>query len=122
MARRRHGDDFERLVGPIAVILFLFGAVIIAFVKVLLLVLLIGGGSALTCVLLYRLGRILWERQLDISPYLPRIDWTLPAIPTLDTSWVDIRYPEFSSPSRVPIPHVIGTSGAWKEVIGNLAR
>jgi hypothetical protein len=46
MGRRRRGDDFEGLVGPIAVILFLFGAVIIAFLRALLLAVLIGGGLA----------------------------------------------------------------------------
>jgi hypothetical protein len=122
MGRRRRGDDFEGLVGPIAVILFLLGAVIIAFLRALLLAVLIGGGSALACFLLYRLGRRLWERQLDIETYLPRIDWSLPAIPSFGTGWVDIRYPEFSTPSPVLISHVIGTSGAWKDVLVDLAR
>ena len=122
MGRRRRGDGFEELIGPLAVILFLFGTVIIAFLKALLLVLFIVAGTALTCFLLYRLGRIVWKRQLDIEAYLPNIDWSLPTIPSFDTRWIDIRYPEFSAPSPVPAPHVIGTSGAWKDVLGNLAQ
>src|ERR1019366_8602067 len=52
--------------------------------------------------------------------HLPGIDWTLPAIPSFDDCWVVIRYPEFSAPSQVPGPRVIGTSGAWKDVLGKL--
>jgi len=120
MGRRRRDDGFEGLIGLIAVSLFLFGTVIIAFLKALLLVLLIGVGTAIACFLLYRLGRALWERQLDIDAYLPGIDWTLPAIPSFDACWVVIRYPEFSAPSQVPVPRVIGTSGAWKDVLAKL--
>jgi hypothetical protein len=122
MGRRRRDDGVEGLIGLIAVILFLFGAVIIAFLKVLLVVLLIVAGTALVCFVLYRIGRNLWKRQLDIGVYLPSIDWTLPTIPSLDTRWLDIRYPEFSASSQVPAPHVIGTSGAWKDVLGKLEQ
>jgi hypothetical protein len=52
MGRRRRDDGLEGLIGPIAVILFLFGAVIIAFLKLLVLVLLVGAGAALACLLL----------------------------------------------------------------------
>jgi hypothetical protein len=89
---------------------------------VLLLIVLIVGGSALVCFVLYHLGRILWKKQLDIEAYLPDIDWSLPAIPNFDTRWADIRYPEFSVPSQMPAAHVIGTSGAWKDVLGMLEQ
>jgi len=122
MARRRRNDDFEGLVGPIAIILVFFGVAIVAFLKALLLVLLIGGRAALVCFLLYRLGRSLWQRQLDIQEFLPNIDWTVPAIPSFDSAWIDIRYPEVSSPAQCAPPHVIGTSGAWKAILGKLER
>ena len=120
MGRRRRSDDFGGLIGPTAVILFLCGAVIIAVLKVLLLVLLVCAGTGLACFLLYRLGRNLWERHLDIWAYLPSIDWTLPAIPSFGTGWVHIGYPAFSAPNHVAVSHVIGTSGAWKDVLGKL--
>ena len=123
MGRRRRNDDFGGLIGLIAVILVLFGAAIVAFLKALLLVLLIGGGAVLGGFLLYRLGRNLWVRQMDIEGYLPSIDWTVPAIPSFDSAWVDIRYPDVSSPAHcAPAPHVIGTSGAWKAVLVSLER
>jgi hypothetical protein len=122
MGRRRRDADLEALIAPIAVILFLFGAVIIAFLKVLLVVVLSLAGTALACFLLYRIGRNLWKRQLNIEAYLPSIDWTWPAIPSLDSRWLGIRYPEFSAPSHVSVPHVIGISGAWKDVLGKLEQ
>ena len=122
MGRRRRDDGIEGLIILIAVILLLFGAVIIAFLKVLLLTVLIVGGTALVCIVLYHLGRIVWKKQIDIEAYLPGIDWSLPVIPNFDTRWADIRYPEFSVPNQVPAPHVIGTSGAWKDVLGMLEQ
>jgi hypothetical protein len=117
MGRRRRRDDFEELIGPLAVLLFLFGAVILAFVKALLLIVLIVAGIALAGFLLYLSGRTLCKKLLGIEAYLPSIDWTLPAIPSLDNRWLGIRYPEFPAPSHVPAPHIIGTSGAWKDVL-----
>jgi hypothetical protein len=123
MGRRRRDDDFEGLIGPIAVILFLFGAAIVAFLKALLLVVLIAGGAALIGFILYRLGRSLWARQMDIEGFLPSIDWTVPAIPSFDSTWIDIRYPEVSFPAyHAPPTHVIGTSGAWKAVMTSLEQ
>ena len=123
MARRRRDDDLEGLVGPIAVVLVLFGAAIVAFLKALLLALLIAGGAVLVCFLLYRLGRNLWARQMDVDGFLPIIDWTVPAIPSLNNAWVDMRYPEVASPAHhAPPPHVIGTSGAWKATLASLER
>ena len=122
MRRRRRNDDFEGLVGPIAVLLFLFGAVIVAFLKALLVIALIAGAVVLVCFLLYRLGRRIWERQLDVEAYLPRIDWALPAIPSFDSTWAVVPYPEFPAANNAPVSHVIGTSGAWKDVVEKLKR
>jgi len=118
MARRRRDEGFDGLIGPIAVALFVFGAFIIAFLKVLILVSLIAGGVPLACFLLFRVGRSLWHRQLDIEAYLPQIDWTSLSVPDFDTAWAVISYPEFSPSNVELVPHVIGTSGAWKDVIG----
>jgi hypothetical protein len=122
MGRRRRRDGFEELIGPFAVLLFLFGAVILAFLKALLLIVLIVAGTALAGFLLYLIGRTLCKKLLGIEAYLPSIDWTLPAIPSLDSRWLGIRYPEFPPPSHVPAPHIIGTSGAWKDVLGKLEQ
>ncbi len=123
MPRRRRDDDWEGLAGPIAILVVLFGAAIIAFLKALLLILLIGGVAALICFLLYRIGRSLWARQMDMEGYLPSIDWSLPTIPSFDSVWVDIRYPEVPFPAHcAPPPNVIGASGAWKAVLGKLER
>jgi hypothetical protein len=122
MGRRRRDDGLEGLIGLIAVILFLFGTVIIAFLKALLVVLLIVAGTALVCFVLYRIGRTLWKRQLDTGAYLPSIDWSLPTVSKFDNRWLDIRYPEFTAPSPAPVPRVIGTSGAWKDVLGKLGQ
>jgi hypothetical protein len=83
---------------------------------------LIVAGTALVCFVLYHLGRKLWKKQLDIEAYLPSIDWSSPAMPSFNTRWADISYPEFPVPSEVPAPHVIGTSGAWKDVLGMLEQ
>jgi Skp family chaperone for outer membrane proteins len=120
MGRRRQSDDLEGLVALIALALFCFGAVIIAFLKMLLLVFLIGGATVLATFLLYRLGRAVWERQLDIEAYLPSIDWSLPVVPGFDSSWVVIRYPEFPAVSPTGSSNIIGSSGAWKDVLAML--
>lgn len=120
MGRRRRDDDLTGLIGPIAILLFLFGAAILTFLKALVVLVLIVGGVALVGFLIYRLGRHLWERQLDTQAYLPRIDWTSRSVPTFDGAWMAVRYPEFPSGSRPSPPHVIGTSGAWKDVIEKL--
>ena len=120
MGRRRREDGIEGLIGVIAVILFLFGAVIIAFLKMLLLVLLIGVATVLAGFLLHRLGRKVSEKQLDIEAYLPRIDWSLPLAPSFDIGWVDIRYPEFPAVRSPGSSHIIGSSGAWKDVFAML--
>ena len=122
MGIRRRDDGSEGLIGLIAVILFLFGTVIIAFLKALLVVLLVVAGTALVCFVLYRIGRTLWKRQLDTGAYLPSIDWSLPTVSKFNNRWVDIRYPEFTAPSPAPVPRVIGTSGAWKDVLGKLGQ
>jgi hypothetical protein len=103
-------------------LLFLFGAVIIAVLKVVLVVVLIGAGIALACFLLYWLGRKMWEKATDVTAYLPKIDWTLPPIPSFDARWLDIRYPGFPAPGEVAASHIFGTSGAWKEVMTNADR
>jgi hypothetical protein len=120
MGRRRREDDLEGLITAIVIFLFLFGAVIIAFLKMLLLIFVIGGGTVLACFLLYRLGRKVWERQLDIEACLPRIDWSLPLAPSFDIGWVDIRYPEFPAVRSPGSSHIIGSSGAWKDVLAML--
>jgi Flp pilus assembly protein TadB len=91
MGRRRRDEGLEGLIGLIAVILFLFGTVIVAFLKALLVVLLIVAGTALVCFVLYRTGRTLWKRQLDSGAYLPSIDWSMPAVSKFDTHWVDME-------------------------------
>ncbi len=103
-----------------ALVLFFFGAVIIAFLKVLVLVILIAGATVLACFLLYRLGRKVWEQQLDIEAFVPRIDWSLPVEASFITGWADIRYPEFPAVSPPGSSHVIGSSGAWKDVLAML--
>src|ERR1035438_4080034 len=122
MGRRRRDDGVEGLIGLIAVLLFLFGTVIIAFLKALLVVLLVVAGTALFCFVLYRIGRTLWKRQLDSGACLPSIDWSLPTVSKFNNRWVDIRYPEFTAPSPSPVPRVVGTSGAWKDVLGKLGQ
>jgi hypothetical protein len=120
MGRRRQSDNLEGLVALIALAVFFFGAIIVAFLKMLLLVFVIGGATVLACFLLYRLGRKAWEKQLDIEAYLPRIDWSLPVVTSFDTGWVDIRYPELPAVSPTSSPHIIGISGAWKDVLAML--
>jgi len=120
MGRRRRDDDLSGLIGPIAILLFLFGATILTFLKALVVIVLIVGGIALLCFLVYRLGLHLWERQLDVQPYLPRIDWTSRPAPNFDVNWVVLRYPEFPQGSLASTPQIIGTSGAWKDVLEKL--
>jgi len=119
---RRRNDDLEGLIGPIAVLLFLFGAAIIAFLKALVLVALICGGLALVGFVIFRLGRRFWERQLDVEAYLPSIDWTLPSAATFDSTWVRLQYPEFPITTHAAADNVVGTSGAWKDVVRKLER
>jgi len=120
MGRRRRDDDLSGLIGPIAILLFLFGAVILTFLKTLVVIVVIVDGVALVCFLIYRLGLHLWERQLEIQAYLPRIDLTLRSAPNFDGTWVVLRYPEFHPSNRPCPPHIIGSSGAWKDVIEKL--
>lgn len=122
MGRRRRGNDLEDLIGPIAVLVFIFGAVIIAFLKVLLLSLLVVGGVVLVSFALYRLGRYLWLRSQDVSRYVPDIDWSLRPVPGLDSVRVDICYPVFPARKEVAAIKVVGTSGAWKNVLVLLDR
>src|SRR5579859_3660124 len=118
MGRRRRDNDIEGLIGPIAILLFFFGAAILAFLKSLLLIALICGGVALIGFVLYRIGQNFWSRQLDVEAFVPQIDWSLPAVPTFDSTWLRIRFPEFSLSNAAPGSNVIGKSGAWKGVVG----
>ena len=122
MGRRRRGNDLEDLIGPIAVLVFIFGAVVVACLKVLLSILLIGGAAGLVCFGLYLLGRYVWARSQDVSRYIPDIDWSLPPVPGLDSVRVDIGYPVFSAKKEFAATNVVGTSGAWKDVLVLLDR
>ncbi|PWU09614.1 MAG: hypothetical protein C5B50_27045 [Verrucomicrobia bacterium] len=122
MPRRRREPDFETLAFLIVIALLAFGAAIIAFLKTLILVLVIGTAAILVCSLLFILGRKLWRKKLDLTSYLPNIDWDLPHLPTPATAWVSIQYPNFPASNHSFPPNVIGTSGAWKDVVPMLDR
>ena len=69
--------------------------------------------SVYTC---YRLFDQWWEGKIRRDANVPEINWSLPLIPRFDTTWPTITYPQFPNIVIQKPPHVIGTSGAWKDV------
>jgi hypothetical protein len=120
MSRRGREIEVEAVAGLAIVIFLIFGTVILALIKVVTVLLLwacLLGIAGLAGYGFYRVIRYKWNRQLNIEAHTPTIDWTFPSIPKVDTAWSDIPYPEFPDKTiRLPA-HVIGTSGAWKDVL-----
>jgi hypothetical protein len=118
MRRRRKDDGLEALALPIAFLIFFFGAAVVAFLQAIVLIALILACTALVGAIAVYLVRAVWRRQTAIDSFLPDIDWEVPAqLDQSDRLQIELVYPLFpQSNSQVP-PHVIGTSGAWKDVL-----
>ncbi|HUS13127.1 MAG TPA: NERD domain-containing protein [Pyrinomonadaceae bacterium] len=122
MPRRRKNDDFEALALPLAAFIFLFGAAVLAFLRTILLIGVILAGAAVVVAIAIYVGRALWRRQTDIESFLPDINWEVPLPASrfrLHSGGflVNVIYPSFPESHSPAPPHVIGTSGAWKDVL-----
>jgi len=120
MARRRQSDDLEGLIVPVAALLFFLGAAVLAILKTLLAIVAAAAIAALAAFGVYHLARRWWRDRTKVEDYLPEIDWRLPLLPVFDTTWLSLPHPGFPKVADVPAPPIIGTSGAWKDVVAGL--
>lgn len=120
MSRRRNQEPpIGPLVGLIFIGVFFFGTVILAFLKVLLFYTIICLLAALVIAALAATGYLFYKKRLNLAPYLPKINWTPPALGSLPLP-DEIEYPEFTFNQEQMPGHVLGQSGAWKAVLHEL--
>lgn len=85
-----------------------------ALLRTAIAVLVIAAAAAIVGLVLYKVIRLVIERQLDIDGWLPQIEWTLRAFPKTEDIWPKLVYPTFPKSSPLSMPSIQGTSGAWR--------
>lgn len=123
MGRRSKDPPLEAIAGLVFLVIFFFGAVVVAILKVvatflicgvLLFVIVLAGYGC------YKIGRRWWTRKLNVDEFLPVVDWSPPTIPGIDAAWSNIIYPAFPHKEVKQAANIFGTSGAWSDVLGAL--
>jgi hypothetical protein len=118
---RRRKDNSEEIAILAVVTIFVLGAIIVHFAQIIIgigIIVVSAWLAALCAFGLYRLGQKLWQSHLNVSAWVPDIDWNLPRPAQQgNQDWPKIAYPLLISPPVIMPSNVIGTSGAWKEVV-----
>jgi hypothetical protein len=120
MGRRRSNDGIKAIAGLVFLVLLVFGGIVVTFIKLITSILAVILAIALLALAgygCYRLGRYWWNRKLDLEAHMPVINWSLPNSQQVDSTWSDILYPKFPDKTIRTPAHIIGTSGAWKDVL-----
>jgi hypothetical protein len=118
MGRRRR-DSTEEIVKLVMLAVIGLGVVIVHYAKIIvgIGIMFFWTGLAIAGAFgLYRLGKILWRRSMNLSAWQPEIDWDIPQPESCGLNWPKFQYSQLSNPPAILPAHVVGTSGAWKDV------